>query len=479
MGNRYKSSRTVVAVILVIATLLGFGYDLYNIQIKNNEYYVAQSSAVKTYTVSIEAARGEIVDRNGNTLVTNRKGNSIILDAAYFPSAKNNDARNAIIINLIKVFNKNKEEYVHNLPLKIGKNGKIKFFTKKDDENYESAIKTMKSKDMFNLQAYATAQNCFDAMVEKYGLEKYDTKTALAIGNIRYELTRCLFSVSNPVTIADDVSDKTVAQVKENKAMYRGADVQVVAYRSYIDPSLASHIIGTVRKINAEEYAELKDSGYGINDEIGESGIEKACESDLRGTPGEKTVTIDAEGNITETITKEPVQGDTIVLTIDKDMQKIAEQKLRKICLKTSSVATGAVVVEDVHSGEILSAANYPTFNLEEYYSDYKKLASNSKKPLFNRFAMSAFAPGSTFKPLMAVAGLEEGKITRDTYFYCNHTFKISDMTFKCTGSHGGLNVESALEHSCNIFFYKNSSFYSIMILKMTFEDILQEIFCL
>ena len=98
MGNRYKSSRTVVAVILVIATLLGFGYDLYNIQIKNNEYYVAQSSAVKTYTVSIEAARGEIVDRNGNTLVTNRKGNSIILDAAYFPSAKNNDARNAIII---------------------------------------------------------------------------------------------------------------------------------------------------------------------------------------------------------------------------------------------------------------------------------------------------------------------------------------------------------------------------------------------
>ena len=177
----------------------------------------------------------------------------------------------------------------------------------------------------------------------------------------------------------------------------------------------------------------------------------------MRGTPGEKTVTIDAEGNVNETVTKEPVQGDTIVLTIDKDMQKIAEKKLRKICLKTSGVATGAVVVEDVHSGEILSAANYPTFNLDEYYSDYQKLASNSKKPLFNRFAMSAFAPGSTFKPLMAVAGLEEGKITKDTYFYCNHTFKISDMTFKCTGYHGGLNVEGALEHSCNIFFYNTS----------------------
>lgn len=462
MGDRYKSTRTVIAVLLALAVLVGFVADLYNIQIKNNELYVAQSNAVQTYTVSIEAARGEIVDRNGNVLVTNRKGNSIILDAAYFPSAKDNDARNAIILNLINLFNKNKEEYVHNLPLKLGKNGKIKFFTKKDDKEYESAIRIMKSKDMFNLQSYATAQNCFDAMVEKYGLEKYDVKTALAIGNIRYELTRCLFSVSNPVTIADDVKDKTVAQIKEDRQGFLGADVQVVAYRSYTDPTLAAHIIGTVRKINAEEYAELKDEGYGINDEIGESGIEKACEADLRGTPGEKTITIDTQGNVTETITKEPVQGDTIVLTIDKDMQKIAENKLQAICIKTSGIATGAVVVEDVHSGEILTAANYPTFNLNEYYSDYQKLASSSKKPLYNRFAMGAFAPGSTFKPLMSVAALEEGVITDDTYFYCNKYFKISDMTFKCTGAHGGVNVEDALQHSCNVFYYNTAKLLGI-----------------
>lgn len=457
MGERYKSGRTIVAVILIVAMLLGFGYDLYDIQIKNSDYYIAQSSAVQTYTVPIEAARGEIVDRNGNMLVTNRKGNSIILNAAYFPSAKDNDARNRIVENLLAVFKRNKEEYVHNLPLKMSKNGTIKFITKKDDEKFESAIKTMKSKDMFNLQPYATAQNCFDAMVEKYGLEKYDTKTALEIGNIRYELTRLLFSVSNPVTIADDVSDKTVAQIKENKSAFLGADVRVVAYRSYSDSTLASHIIGTVRKINADEYAVLKDEGYGITDEIGESGIEKACESNLRGIPGEKTITIDAEGNVTETITKEPIQGDTIVLTIDKDMQKIAEQKLRKICLKTSSVATGGVVVEDIHTGEILAAANYPTFDLNEYYDNYKKLAKDSKKPLYNRFAMGAYAPGSTFKPLMSVAGLEEGKITRDTYFYCDAIYKISDMQFKCTASHGGLNVEGALEHSCNVFYYNTA----------------------
>ena len=124
-------------------------------------------------------------------------------------------------------------------------------------------------------------------MVEEYGLEGYDTETALKVGAIRYELTRLMFSIENPVTIADDVSDETVATIKEDKQDYMGADVLPVAYREYADSTLAPHILGTVRKINAEEYAELKDEGYGINDNIGESGIEAAMESELRGTPGE------------------------------------------------------------------------------------------------------------------------------------------------------------------------------------------------
>lgn len=462
MSRRYKSSRPVIAVVLVLACLLGFGYDLYDIQVKNNEYYAAQSSMVKTYTVPLEAARGEIVDRNGNPLVTNRKGNSITLNAEYFPSAKDNEARNKIILDLLELFSKNKEETVENLPLKLDKNGNPRFVNKKENENYERDIKNMKSADMFNLQEYATAQNCFDAMVEKYGLEGYDAKTALKIGNIRYELTRLVFSVSNPVTIAEDVSDKTVAQIKENSEKYLGADVKVVAYREYTDSTLAPHIIGTVRKINAEEYKARKDMGYGINDEIGESGIEAACEDYLRGTPGEKTITIAQDGTVTETVTKEPVQGDTIVLTIDKDMQKIAQTKLKKICNSVSYMSTGAVVVEDVNSGEILAAANYPSYDLNDYYEHYNKLVKNNLKPLYNRFAMGAYAPGSTFKPLMAVAALEEKEITASTTFNCSGVFRVNEMTFKCTGGHGGLDVEGALEKSCNIFFYNCSRMLGI-----------------
>ncbi len=459
MNSIYKSSRTTVAIILIIATLLGFGYQLYDIQITNNEYFAAQNNTVKTYTVPIEASRGEIVDRNGNPLVTNRQGNSIMLNAAYFPASSENSERNKIILNLINLFNSRNEEYVHNLPIKLTKSGKVRLFTEKDSETYEKDIKTMKDADMLNLQPYATAQNCFDAMIEKYGLEnimqKYGAQTALEVGNIRYELTRLLFSVSNPITIADDVSDETVAIIKENRDKYLGADVRVVAYREYVDSTLAPHIIGTIRKINAEEYETLKDEGYSITDEIGESGIESAMEPYLRGTPGEKTITIDGDGNVTEELTKEPVQGDTIVLTIDKNLQKIGQIKLEQICKSVDYYrSTGAVVVEDCNNGEVLAAASYPSYDLDDYYKNYSKLAKDSKAPLYNRFALGTYAPGSTFKPMMSCAALQEGVISEDSTFTCSQVFRVRDMKFKCLDSHGSLNVKGALQHSCNVFYY-------------------------
>lgn len=471
MRSVHKSARTTIALIMIIAVICGFIYDLFSIQVLNHEFYASQNNTVKTYSVPIEAARGEIVDRNGNPLVTNRQGNSIVLNAAYFPSAKENKERNDIILNLIKLFKRNKEEYVHNLPLKLSKNGKVRFITKADSDTYENDIKTMKSADMFNLQPYATAQNCYDAMVEKYGLEdyveKYGIETAFEIGNIRYELTRLLFSVSNPVTIADDVKDKTVAEIKECADKFLGADVQVVAYREYTDSTLAPHIIGTIRKINAEEFASLKSEGYGINDEIGESGIEKACEQFLRGTAGEKTITIDGEGNVTEEITKQPVQGDTVVLTIDKDLQKLAQDKLAKICKKVAYDSTGAVVVNDPNTGEMLAAASYPSYDLNDYYEKYSSLAKDSSKPLYNRFAMGAYAPGSTFKPMMACAALQENAVNASTKFSCYGSYSIAGMSFGCLDSHGSENVRTALRDSCNIYFYNCAKILGIEKMNM------------
>lgn len=454
MKSRYKNSRSIVAVILMLAVFFGFAFNLYNIQIRDHDYYTAKNNAVKSYVIPLEAARGEIVDRNGNALVTNRQGNSIILNAVYFPSAKENEDRNRIIYNLIRLFEEQGEEFAQNLPLAFDRNGKIQFSGEEKD------IKTMKGADMLNLQPYATAQNCYDAVIEKYEISGYNAQMTLKIANIRYELTRLLFSYENPVTIADDVSDETVARIKEDKQTYRGADVRVVAYREYTDSTIAPHILGTVRKINAEEYQENKDNGYKITDQIGESGIEKAMESELRGTAGELTITIDKDGNTTETVTKAPVNGNTVVLTIDRDLQVLAQNKLKEVCNKVDAYSSaGAVVVENCNNGEVLAAASYPTYDLEDYYEKYDELSKNPRNPLWSRFAMGTYAPGSTFKPVTATAALESGTITPNKTYVCVGEQVFFGQPFKCLHGnvHGTENVRTALRDSCNMFFYNTA----------------------
>lgn len=458
MKLRHKSARPVIALFMVALVVFGFGFKLFDIQIKNHDYFVKKNSTMQTYTVQIPAARGDIVDRNGNQLVTNRQGNSIILDATVFPSADDNEARNTIILNLINLFEKNGEEYVQHLPLQANSNGQIGFLT--NDDLDEKDIATMKSENMLNLQPYATAQNCFDAVVEKYGLEKYDPITAIKIANIRYELTLMMFSYNTPVTIAEDVSQNTVAAVKDNTEMYKGADVRTVAYREYVDSTIAPHILGTVRKINAEEYEKHKDEGYKITDEIGESGIEYAMEKYLRGTDGEMTITKNSDGTITREVTKPPIQGDTVVLTIDIGLQKVAQDNLKAVCDEVdANSSAGAVVVEDVNTGELLAAASYPTYDLADYYEKYDQLIKDKRNPLWSRFALGTYAPGSTFKPAVACAALEEGVITKDTEFKCSGTMKFYDQTLQCLHqkAHGNENVAEAIRDSCNIFFYKTS----------------------
>ena len=458
MKLRHKSARPVIALFMVALVVFGFGFKLFDIQIKNHDYFVKKNSTMQTYTVQIPAARGDIVDRNGNQLVTNRQGNSIILDATVFPSADDNEARNTIILNLINLFEKNGEEYVQHLPLQANSNGQIGFLT--NDDLDEKDIAAMKSENMLNLQPYATAQNCFDAVVEKYGLEKYDPITAIKIANIRYELTLMMFSYNTPVTIAEDVSQNTVAAVKDNTEMYKGADVRTVAYREYVDSTIAHHFLGTVRKINAEEYEKYKDEGYKITDEIGESGIEYAMEKYLRGTDGEMTITKNSDGTITREVTKPPIQGDTVVLTIDIGLQKVAQDNLKAVCDEVdANSSAGAVVVEDVNTGELLAAASYPTYDLADYYEKYDQLIKDKRNPLWSRFALGTYAPGSTFKPAVACAALEEGVITKDTEFKCSGTMKFYDQTLQCLHqkAHGNENVAEAIRDSCNIFFYKTS----------------------
>lgn len=433
---------------------------LVKVQLIDGEEYASAVNTAKQSTVKIHAARGEIVDRNGKPIVENRQGYSIVFNYSYFPSKKENSERNSIIISLIRLFESNDAEWDNSLPIVIDSSGGLVY--KADSEK---EIEVMKGKDYLNLNSYATAQNCYDAMVEMFEIDPgYSLKDGLKIAAVRYQMLLNGFGASNAYTFAQDVSDVLVAKVKENSATFKGVDVEVVPYRRIVDGTLAAHIIGTVGKINAEEYAELKDKGYGMNDTLGKSGIEYAMEEYLRGTDGEKVVTVDPDGNVSETVTKEPVQGATVVLTIDADMQKLAQDTFAKWTenyAKSSKnkygvPAAGALIVNDPNTGEILTMLSYPTYDLNTYSEKYSELSKDSRTPLWNRALRSTYAIGSTSKPSVAIAAIEEGLTNRDRVIRCTREFKYLDHTFYCNINHRdrNLTLRTALQDSCNIYFY-------------------------
>lgn len=437
-------------------------------------------SSSKNYDVTVGAFRGEILDRNGNALVYNEQVNTLVFNALSFP--KENEEINKMLLSLIKLLEGKKEEWTDTLPLALDTYGNPVF-----PEDRESDIKRMKAPSMLNLNPYATAQNCFDAMKEEFGLEGCSKTDALKLMSVRYNMKKNGFSVYAPYTFSDDVSVATIAYIKENGDFYRGVDAEVHSVRKYTgNGTLAAHLLGTVGALSADEYkekkaqteeelkkaghnaekaAEIKSRAYSISDSIGKNGIEKAMEEYLRGKSGKKTLTVAKNGDITESYSVKPVQGGTVITTINKDLQEIAQASLaERIKAVTDNEAiqkgltpAGAVVVQDVNTGAVLAAASYPDYSLSTYFEDYSTLSSNEGKPLWNRAFQSAYAPGSTMKPCIALAGLEEGIITKDSRYYCTGVYSYIDQTFACfnKNAHGYINVERALAVSCNIFFFE------------------------
>ena len=182
-------------------------------------------------------------------------------------------------------------------------------------------------------------------------------------------------------------------------------------------------------------------------------------ESYLRGKNGIKTTTTASDGTVTEDYLIKPEQGATVVTTIRSDVQKVAAQALADMLESNRNFSyfpsAGAVVVLDCNTGAVLASVSLPTYDITKYFEDYNTLVKDLSSPLWNRALQSAYAPGSTMKPAVALAALEEGMIDINGSRYCNQTYVLEDQTFKCLDFHGYLNVTTALEKSCNIFFFE------------------------
>ena len=452
MNSKKNKNRGNAAIAFICIVFTVFLVHLFRVQVIGTKE--ENDAAVSVVSVSVPGIRGEVYDRNGYPLVTNKQVNKIVFNYLSFP--KDYTQRNKIIIELIRMFRKNNVEWNDNLPIKLTKKGKLKFDADKPNET-----SYLKSEAFLDLNYYATVEDCFNALVSKYKLEDYTLKDARDIASVYYSMVKTGFNTGRNYEFASEVSSALVSAVKERSDNFPGVDVQVSSERDYYDGTIAPHILGIVANISESEYESKKEEGYTITDDIGKSGIEAIMESELRGTNGIKTITTDADGNKTEEYTVMPQQGNTVILTIDRDLQKVAQDALaegiKKLQISTdrSYMLTGSVVVMDTRNNEVLAIASYPNYDNSTYQDDYEKLSKDVSKPLWNRALKSTYTPGSTIKPAVAMAGLEEGLVKGDTGIVCTGIYThYQDYQPRCTKVHGYQNVVNAIYNSCNIYFY-------------------------
>jgi len=274
------------------------------------------------------------------------------------------------------------------------------------------------------------------------------------------ELKHQGFSYNNPFVFSEDADAKTITKIKETPDKFPCVEILTAPVREYFYPDTAVHLLGRCGLISKEEFEKL--SGYSRDDTVGKQGAEKAFEEILRGTDG-----VRAKEKYTNKTTKkfvkdiEPLSGKNIFLTIDLNLQKAAEDALSDVIKNSSGAVGGAVVVTDVNSGEVLAIASNPEYNLDEFNKNYKELSKNKNKPFFNRSLSGLYEPGSTFKPITAIAALESGELSHSETIKTLGKYEYYDRVFKCNiyrekgKTHGKIDVAEALGVSCNYFFYE------------------------
>lgn len=448
-----KRTMTLLVVVLLVFSL--FTLRLVQWQLIQGEELREKSDTTASDTYTITAARGEIVDRYGRPLATNRIGFNIVLNRSYLKEEDTNQT----IIRILGILSESGETWQDSTPMSM--TYPYTFFVDEGDSTANSTA-VAKLKTTLGLNVYATEQNVIDRMVERYDLQDVPENLWRIVGGIRYEMKIKEYGYSNPFTLALDVSIKTVSTIKEYSMELTGVDIMEEAVREYPDGTILPHVLGLVGPIYKEEYELLKAEGYQMNDTLGKSGIELAMESELRGTDGVMQVQRTRTGEIlSQEVIQEPVPGNTVVLTIDKVVQEQAQASLEQAIYdfqqtpSGKNASAGAVVVIDVRTGEILAMATYPSYDLNLYTSNYSDYLNDPLNPLFNRALRGNYRPGSTFKVTTGTAGLISGTITPTSTVYCNTTYTYwDDYRPSCLGRHGNLNVVGALRESCNVFFF-------------------------
>lgn len=455
--QRNENVRYNIITIMIYIVGIVLLAQLFNLQIVHGTEYRQTSNTRLSRESTLKAARGDITDNMGNKLVTTKIGFSLEL----YKTKIDNQLLNQTILKLVELLEKNKDTCIDHLPITVEP------FEFKEKE--EEKQKNWKKEN--GIEENATAQEAFQKLKEKYEIQEEDNKRARKIMMVRYEITRNGFTNIKPVTIAKDISNLSASQIKEQSNQFPGSAVNTEPIITYPYGSLASHVLGYVGAISAEEYEQKKDT-YGMNDLIGKTGIQYTLEEYLKGQDGIRQLEMTVDGSITgEYITKEAQAGANVTLTIDANLQKKAQEALKKniediakgVYGKKHPAKAGAAVVMNIKTGEILALASYPDYEPELFIkgiSEKKAKEYEKGNNYYNRAISASYAPGSVFKMVVATAGLETKTVSKNTTIYDTGIYPRGHQPYCWIYTdhgygHGSLNVTGAIQKSCNYYFYE------------------------
>ena len=480
MEKKQFHRRGLGMLLLLAVILFGLGSSLYDAQMIHGAEYLARSQNSIAETQTVEAARGDILDRYGRVLVSNR---------VTYQVALNTDAmeknRNDILLALIRIARDAGVEWEDTLPItaqppfRYTTDTPFQYPTTDEEGNPTTSLTRLgrlavkmkwiddPTADGAQGAPLPTAEELLEKMRESFQLELEGADMRAGAG-VLYELYyRSMVNSWPPYVFAEGVDIDFISKVKEQGLS--GVEIEAATVRTY-NTEYAAHLLGRVGAIeNWDAYKDLDLDGdgtpdYEMDDTVGKEGAELAFESYLRGTAGVREVERNTSGKVvSEKWTTAPQPGDNVVLTIDIDLQKQVEDILSQAIPQLASEDTegAACVVMDVNRAEVLASASYPSYHLATYSADLAENSADPLKPFLNRAFQGVYAPGSTFKMVTAVAGLESGIIEPDTEIMDTGVYTYyQDDGPQCwywrqyRRKHGLVNVSEALEVSCNVFFF-------------------------
>ncbi|MBS6749057.1 MAG: penicillin-binding protein [Firmicutes bacterium] len=482
MKKLVSSGRLFAFGALVVTLIALCVVTLYKLQIIEGAAYYEESQNNQASNQTVTAARGNILDRYGRVLVSNRECYNLKISDTRLFSDEVEDP-NAVILEMINMVEAAGETYIDDLPI-----------TKEPPFEYTDMTALQRTLltaylDSKGLDEDTTAVELMSYFRTRYDIaNSYNAEEMRKIASVRYALNVRYSINTNPYVFVEDASIDLISDLMG--VVGNVVEVETSYVREY-NTQYAAHILGYVQAMSEEDMEKYRpqdeNSGYDYDTKVGRDGVEYTFEDWLHGTNGTARVTRTASGTITSTVyTEDPVPGNHVYLTIDIQLQEAVERILEtgiyelqlkrdednakytmegKLDEVREDIQGGAIVVVDVKTGEPLAIASYPTFDLSSIIEDYSDLLEAENDPLFNRALNGAYEPGSTFKPCTAIAGLTENILNTETQIECTGLFtKYADQGYapacwiytQTDGqlTHGYDNVTEAIKDSCNVFFY-------------------------